>query len=301
MTLRLSFLACVCAFAGVTAVPTAFAQEMGQGEANITATAQVHMSLESGAATNSAKLQRIADAIASTLGPVRECYRNRVQERPVTQGELRLMVGLEDGGSVDVTRDSVEDEPLLRCVLAAMRAAPLADVPPPGAAFAILRFDNSAAEGVSRTQERRAVEDEVDVTTNDDGRLEARGGNAGGEVEFVVIGRPNAQAAQVAAIQRSLRAAIPVLLDCRRKAARRTSPAGEVTLEAAIPRRGRARIRVIRSSVEDARGGRCLSRFLPRQPFEEAARGAARIVVRFNETASSSGALHPQEGVEPTP
>lgn len=279
---------------------SAAAQEMGQGEANITARAEVRMSIESGAATNNAKLQRIAEVVTSSLATVRECYRSRVEERPITQGELRLMVDLEGRGSVEVTRDSLEDEPLLRCVLRAMRRAPLRDVRPPGSAFIILTFDNSAAEGVRRTQERRAVEDQVQVTRNAEGRLTARGGNDGGEVAFVVTGGPSATEEQVAATQRSLRAAIPILLDCRRKAARTESPAGEIELDARIPARGRARLRVVRSTVADARGSRCLTRFLPREPFEPAARGAANITIRFNETASSPGALHPRHDAPDT-
>lgn len=289
----------ITAIALLASLPV-MAQEMGQGEANITARAEVRMSIESGAATNNAKLQRIAEVVTTSLAAVRECYRARVEERPVTQGELRLMVDLEGRGSVEVTRDSLEDEPLLRCVLRAMRRAPLRDVRPPGSAFVILTFENSAAEGVRRTQERRAVEDAVEVTRNPEGRLTARGGNDGGEVGFVVTGGPDATEEQVAATQRGLRAAIPVLLDCRRKAARTESPEGEIELDARFAARGRPRLRVVRSTVSDARGSRCLTRFLPREPFDAATRGAARITIRFNDTARSSGALHPQHDAPAT-
>ena len=71
-------------------VAVASAQEMGQGEANITAEAQVRMSLESGPATNSTKLAAIGGVVGDRLAAVRECYRERTAERPEVQGELRI-------------------------------------------------------------------------------------------------------------------------------------------------------------------------------------------------------------------
>ena len=53
----------------------AAAQEMGQGEANITAQADVRLSMESGPGTNADKLALIGGVVGSKLGAVRNCYR----------------------------------------------------------------------------------------------------------------------------------------------------------------------------------------------------------------------------------
>lgn len=258
------------------------AQDAVEASGRVTARSDVRMSIESGPATRSSKLAQIGEAIGGQIGAIRECYRTVVRVRPQVQGTLRLMVDVQGGGQVEISRDELNDEELAACSLAALRRAPLGDIPSPGAAFITLTYSNSAADGVAATQARRAVEDEVEVTRNADGDLEATGGNATGEVSFRVLGRgARATEERVAAMQRSFRAAIPILLDCRRKAARRSSPAGDITLIATVPRRGRTRVQVRSSTVADERGGRCLRRFLARHSFEEAAAGRSTVVVTF--------------------
>ncbi|MFT5356293.1 MAG: hypothetical protein ACI9KE_003516 [Polyangiales bacterium] len=266
----------------VVGLGSASAQEAVESSGRVTARSDVRMSIESGPATRSTKLAQIGDALGGQIGAIRECYRTVVRVRPQVQGTLRFMVDVTNGGQVEVSRDELNDEELLNCSVAALRGAPLGQIHGPGAAFITLTYSNSAASGVAATQARRAVEDDVEVTRNADGDLEASGGNATGEVAFRVLNQgARATEERVAAMQRSLRAAIPILLDCRRKAARRSSPAGDITLIASVPRRGRVRLQVRSSTVVDDRGGRCLRRFLARHPFEEAAAGRSIVVVTF--------------------
>ncbi len=260
----------------------ASAQEMGQGEASITARADVRMSLESGPATNSTKLGLIGGAIGNQLGDVRRCYRERTADDPEVHGELRLVVRVEPGGgTVEVTRDLLDDATLVRCVLGALRGAELGRVPPPGSAYVALEFSNTAAEGVRTTRERRQVEDAAPVTTDAEGRPTAVGRTEMGEVRFRVVGRTGATEAQIQGVHRTVRAAIPALLDCRRKAARRQAPYGDIHLRLNVTRNGRARVRVRRSSVADARGPRCVRRALQRARFGSEARGRTEVVVEF--------------------
>ncbi len=262
----------------------AAAQEMGQGEANITAEAQVRMSLESGPATNSTKLALIGGVVGDRLSTIRECYRERTTERPEIQGELRILVTLEaGGGDVDIRHDGLEDRVLVRCVKRALEAAEFSRVRPPGGAFVTLTFTNSAADGVVATRERRAVEDAAEVTTNADGRLEASGRTEQGEVRFRVVGSRRSTEPQVQAVHRVVRAAFPTLLDCRRKAARRHLPYGEIFAALRISPAGRAAVRVRRSTVEDERGPRCVTRALQRSRFDREARGAIDVVIEFAE------------------
>ena len=221
------------ALAVALASPAA-AQDMGQGEANITATADVRMSLESGPRTNSDKLAQIGGLVGSKLGAIRNCYHEVTEERPTVQGEMRLTVDLASGGRISVREDGVEDRELQRCILRELRRLDLGSLRPPGSAFVVLTFSNSAADGVAATQERRAVEDDVTVTRDENGRFTAEGRSGNGHVKFIVTGGRRATAEQVAALQRSFREAIPVLLDCRRKASRLESPEGAITLRVTV-------------------------------------------------------------------
>lgn len=275
------------------------AQEMDEGEARITATAEVRMVLESGPGTNATQLSLLGGAVGGRIGDVRRCYRERTEQAPAVRGRLRLLVALEPGGGrVEVQRDEVGDAALVQCALRAFRAADLANLRPPGAAFVVLDFDNSAAEGVERTQALRAVEDNAEVTTNTEGRAEASGGTPDGLVRFRVVGDANAalqtqavqtQAVQIQAVHRAVRAAIPLLLDCRRKAGRRESPAGEVHLDLRVAANGRGRATSRRSTVSHAGGAGCVARALGRARYQGEARGRVQVVVTFaaDEAATS--------------
>jgi len=267
---------------GLALAAPAGAQEMGQGEANITASADVRMSLESGPRTDSEKLAQIGGLVGTKMGAIRNCYHEVTEERPTVQGEIRLTVDLASGGSVTVREDGVEDRGLQRCILRELRRLDLGALRPPGSAFVVLSFSNTAAEGVAATEERRAGEDDVTVTRDENGRFQAEGHSGNGHVKFTITGSRRSTAEQVAALQRSMRQAIPVLLDCRRKASRLESPEGEITMRVTVNRQGRARIRVLRSTVPSDRGSRCLTRFLPRRPFEAAAVGTHQVVIAFS-------------------
>ncbi|MCB9604618.1 MAG: hypothetical protein H6720_30230 [Sandaracinus sp.] len=267
---------------------SASAQEMDEGEARITATANVQMSIESGPATTSAKLSLIGGAVGGRIGDVRRCYRERTEAAPAVRGQLRLFVEMTPGGgTVEVQRDGLNDRPLLQCVLRAVRAAQFASVRPPGSAYVVLDFNNSAAEGVERTRELRATEDTADVTTNAEGRGEATGGTPDGLVRFRVVGDADATA-QIQSVHRAVRAAIPQLLDCRRKAARRESPAGDVFVDLRVAANGRGQAASRRTTVADARGPRCVTQALGRARYEGEARGRVQVVVTFAADAATT-------------
>ncbi len=263
------------------AQPIATAQEMGQGEANITARAEVRMSLESGPATSSQKLALIGGVVGGTLEAVRTCYRTVTETNPEVQGRLQLIIDLTGrGGQVEIHRNELNHEQLQRCALRALRGANFEMVRPPGSAFVTLTFNNTAAEGVGRTRALRAEEDHATITRNADGHMTTSGGTEIGEVRFRLEGNERTTEAQIQAVHSALRTAIPTFLDCRRKAARRESPYGEVQIDLVI-RRGRAQARTRRSTVADDRGQRCLTRGLQRTRFGNEANGRIRLVVEF--------------------
>lgn len=260
-------------------------EPLGQGEARITARAEVTFAMESGPGTGREKLAAMGSALGSRIGGVRACYRQVTEQRPEVQGELRLTATLEAaGGSIEVRRDEVGDAQLLACVLASLEAADLSELRPPGVAYLRLSFQNSAAAGVAGVREAR--EAGVPITTNEDGRLESADRTEDGAVAFRVVGTARATEEQILAVHRGLMGGIPMLLDCRRKASRRQSPNGELHVRLQVDRRGRGRGRVRRSTVADDRGRRCVERGLRRLRMNEAARGPVDLVITFGDRAS---------------
>jgi hypothetical protein len=255
----------------------AAAQQMGQGEARITARSDVRMGVESGPGTSGRKLQDVAGALTDQLATIRRCYADVAEERPTVQGAMRLRVLLPRGRGVDVRTesDTTEDRPLARCVTRALTRARFNDVERPANVLVALDFTNSAARGVAETRERAGRESQVQTTADAAGNHVAEGGTE--DVQFNVAGGDPARAA---AAQRSLRTAIAGFLDCRRRAGRRDmNPQGEITVRLQIPRRGRATSRVLDSTVADTRAPTCVTRALSRMTFEPAAAG--RIDVTF--------------------
>lgn len=294
----LPMMALGCLLAGTS---SAFAQGqggvassgMGQGEANITTRSDVRMGVESGPGTAGRRLQAMVDAITAKLGGVRECYGQVTAERPTVTGEMHFHVTLPRSGRarLALTEDTASDRPLLRCVESALNGADFRSAMRPAEVFVDLAFGNTAARGVAEVNRRRAIEDNVRVTRNAEGRFVARGGTPGTEIRFQVLAEGSSDVA--AAAQRAVRAIIPGLLDCRRRAGRRLSPAGMIALDLTVPARGRVRTRPVSSTVADSRASQCVARALRPASFGGQA-GAVRLEVTFGATQALDVPTHPE-------
>ncbi|MEM9188198.1 MAG: hypothetical protein AAGF12_03435 [Myxococcota bacterium] len=260
---------------------------MGQGEANISTRSDVTMGIESGPGTSGAKLQRMVDAVTTSLGRVRDCYGNVTGDRPEVTGVMRIRIRVprQRGTHPEFStlEDTSEDVPLGRCVRRALREVNYRRVDRPAEVTVRLEFTNSAAAGTVEVQRRRQEEAVVPIQRTPEGLPSARGGTPGGEVTFVVVGRDRNHEDGVAAVQRSVRAAIAGMLDCRRRAGRRDmNSAGEITLSLVIPRRGRVRIEPTNNTVQHERAPQCVARVLRRAQFPAAAAGQVELKVRFS-------------------
>lgn len=282
-----ALVALLLVLASAGAPMSARAQEMGQGEASITARNDVRLSIESGPGTSGSKLTQIGSAVGGALGAIRECYRVVARQRPTVQGSLRLMVTIGgEGATVEVRNDTTDDESLSTCAVAAVQGASFVGIRPPGSAYIGLEFSNSAAAGVARTRARREDEDAVAVTANAEGRYEATGGTPGEEIVFTVTGAEGVSGESVASVQRLVRTTIPALLDCRRKAGRRGGdPAGVLTVDVRVNGRGRGRVRVTRNTIQNRYGTRqaatCANRGLGAAQYTAAMSGRYTVSVRF--------------------
>lgn len=265
------------------------AQEMDQGEARITSRSDVQLRIDSEPGTAGERLQALAGAIGGQMRAIRRCYAKVVEERPTVEGEMKVSVKLPKKGRarISLKDDSTDDRRLVRCVHKALRGGSYGDVDRPAGAVVGLTFRNSAAEGAARTAERRQQEGQVSIRINADGEPEAKGGTPSGTLRFTVVGRSRSDATRVAAVYRGLRSGLPKLLDCRRRSGvRGMSPEGELELQLRISRRGRARARTTRNTVEAGkRASRCVERALARMRFKPDAAGRMRLELRFGASA----------------
>lgn len=260
------------------------------------------MGVESGPGTSAARLAELGSAVGARLGAIRQCYAEVTEQRPTVTGQMKLRVTVPQRGQaqIETTLDETNDAPLARCVLRAVRAMSADAVQRPASAVVNLTFTNTAARGIEEGTERRQEAERATVTREPDGRLLARGGTEGGEVRFRVNAESTAPEARVQAVQRTVRAAIPGMLDCRRRASRRgASPAGDIAIELTIARNGRARTRVASSTVADERAPQCLTRAISRERFPAEAAGATTVTVRFADATPVQAAEAPP--ARPTP
>lgn len=284
MIKRISMSAAWIALGLCLALPVgAAAQEMGQGEAHVTARSDVRMEIQSGPATTSGKLGQIGGLLGPVLSRVRDCYRDVLQERPTIQGQLKLRITMtgEARAEVETTLDEVEDETLVECVVEASADGGYEGIDPPGSAIITLHFTNTAAEGVEQMRSAQAAH-RHEVTTNADGKPEASFTAPGGEVSYTVVGAGSTSADVVSSAAHDLRTHLAQMLDCRRRATRSHSdPNGELRYHLWIPARGRARTRQTRNTVEHAVGGRCMNTALTRAAWTPGSAGHVIVTIRF--------------------
>lgn len=272
----------VLAFVTVGFVPTAGAQDMGDGEARVSSRSDVQMEVSSGPATNASRLAQLAGVLGGALGPVKRCYAQVLAERPNVQGDLKLSVEVPGRGKarVRVTSDAVKDGQVVRCARTALQKVDYNGAPRPSAAFVHYTFIHSAAAGMEATRTQRGRSGAA--VTRNDGVPKATFETPRGEVSYTVVGAKGDEDARVLAAHAGMRTAVPGLLDCRRRAAKRNrSPEGEIELTALVARTGRAQAKVRTSTVSNTLARRCVAAAVGRATFDRAAAGRWTIQVRF--------------------
>jgi len=298
---RFVFTSCLCLL-GITA--SASAQEMGQGEARITARSNVRLGIESGPGTSGRTLGEIGTAAGAALGAIRSCYGEIAEQDPTIRGEMRVQLSIGSGRhpvTTEIGQGAPVSRELTRCVVRAVESADYSSIRSGATAFLVLTFTNTAAEGVERTRARRVTEDAVEVTRDADGHRSASGGPPDGLIRFTVIAQGDESEAAVSAAQRALRATIPTFLDCRRKAGRRDgSPEGELSADLRVSNRGRAQARVRSNTVQNrygtAQAATCFAGGLNHASFTADSAGHYRVVLTLHAQPTAVSAPHSDGG-----
>jgi hypothetical protein len=274
---------------------------MAQGTASITTRSDVTLSLDSDRGTSGTKLQAIGHAVGRKMSDIRACYAQATANDPTVTGQLHLRIAVDAGAaapSLEVRTDTLNEDALRQCVLRALRAVDLSSVERPAAALVSLEFANTAARGARAVQQAR-TEQTASVTIDPTGRANASGGTGEREVGYAVSADDDATAPEVvAAVHRALGDGLAGLLDCRRRAGRRASPAGAITLTAEVGSSLR-RTATVSSTVADPGAPRCVERALESLALPSGhAGGRVRVTVTFG--PEETEAAGPSAG-PPTP
>jgi hypothetical protein len=255
-------------------VPAPGLAQVGE-KGRITTRSDIKMSIEGVPGTSGAKLQALAKTLGSPLTAAKSCYGEVVKEHPEVVGTLHVELELPAEGKLLVRAPEAASgalAPMKVCVDKAFGKLDVSAVPRPAGARVALALTNSAAESVGEVRSQQQKESQVAVTAGADGSFSSHGQSTGGEVSFEVRARDKAH---VEPLHNVVRAALPGLFDCRRRASKLASPEGDLTFT--IDARGT--ISAGKSTVANERAPTCVGSVLKRAPGRP--KSPAELTIHF--------------------
>lgn len=247
--------------------------------ARISTRSDVRMSIEGALGTGGKKLEALAKHLGAPLNDVKSCYAELVKEHPEVVGSLEVQLELKDENKPATVRvpNAVGNlKPMSRCIDRAFGKLQMADVPRPAGAKVTLELTNSAAASVNEVRAREEEASRVEVQRADDGTFVSEGRSTQGELSFRITSRDQAL---VEAVHQGVRDAMPGLFDCRRRAAKKESPEGDIVLKARYAGT-LADLSVVSSSVPNERAPTCAVRAL-KPALRKSGKGSVEIAVHF--------------------
>lgn len=248
----------------------------------ISTRSDVKMSVEGSPGTAGAKLDALAKTLGKPLGDVKQCYGELVKERPEVVGTLVVELDVPDKGAPKVRTPNATKElrQMNKCLDRAFGKLDVSEVPRPAGARITLELTNSAAASVGEVKDREEAASKVDVRQTPDGAFESSGKSLSGEVSYSVRAKGADGSALVERVHQGVRDALPSLFDCRRKASKNASPAGELVLAVNLKGKQKPDIEVSSCTVPAERAPFCvdsaLTEFLPRSGW-----GRAQVKIQF--------------------
>lgn len=234
---------------------------MDQGEASVASRSDVQVSVESGVGTHRSRLEEVSKPIQDHVDTFRGCYQKAITKQVSTQGMLTIDVRIAAKSTrlePAVVKDTVKNESLTACMLKALKPIRVAPSPADSLVHVNIELANSAAHGVAVTTARREAIAAASVKTSAAGELVARGATGGREVSFEITGDKNpADKKALASMETIVKERIGGLLDCRRKAAKKQSPKGEIVLNLQMSPTAPKSVVVESSTVVDPKAATC--------------------------------------------
>ena len=257
----------------VAGAPALVAAQVGE-RGRITTRSDIKMSIEGVPGTSGAKLQALAKTLGTPLAAAKTCYGEVVKEHPEVVGTLHVELELPAEGKLLVRAPEAAGPlaPMKVCVDKAFGKLDVSSVPRPAGARVALALTNTAAESVGEVRSQQEKESQVEVVAGADGSFSSHGQSTEGEVSFDIRARDRAH---IAPLHNVVRAALPGLFDCRRRASKLASPEGALvfTLDA------RGNITAGKSTVANERAPTCVGSVLKRAPGRP--KVAAELTIHF--------------------
>jgi len=261
----------LCGASGVL-LPAASTAQVGE-RGRITTRSDVKMSIEGVPGTSGKKLEALAKTLGAPLAAIKQCYGEVVKEHPEVVGTLGVELELPAAGKLMVRAPGAvrELKPMQSCVDRAFGKLDTEAVPRPAGARVQLELTNSAAASVGEVRKLEQTASHVSVEEVGDGSFRSRGESTQGEISFEVVAREKATVEQMHTMVRD---ALPGLFDCRRRASKGGSPAGELAIS--LTAKG---VSVGASSVANERAPTCVASVLKRTLGK--AKSSAELKIRF--------------------
>jgi hypothetical protein len=196
----------------------------------ITTRSDVKMSIEGVAGTSGKKLDAFAKTLGTPLGAAKRCYGELVKEHPEVVGTLLVELELPAKGKLQVRAPGAAAglKPMKACIDQAFGELDVSQVPRPAGVRVALELTNTAAAAAGEVQKQEAAERQVKTEAKSEGGFVSRGASTGGEVSFEVRAE---KSGAIELVHNSVRAALPGLFDCRRRASKGGSPEGDLLLK----------------------------------------------------------------------
>lgn len=240
-------------------LPGARARAQVGERGRITTRSDVKMAIEGVPGTSGKKLEAIAKTLGTPLGAVKSCYGELVKEHPEIVGTLRVELELPPQGKLLVRAPGATGAlaPMKVCVDKAFSKLDVSGVPRPAGARVVLDMTNTAAAAAGEVRKQEQTASKVELSRTPDGAFQSHGQSTEGEVSFDVSA---ADEKTVEVLHNVVRAALPGLFDCRRRASKLASPEGDLPFK--LDARGG--ITAGKSTVANERAPTCVTGVLKR-------------------------------------
>ena len=226
----------------------------GLAQANpheFSARGDVKMNIQTGGGTSVVRVQAMAKGFGKPLGKLKSCYAKLIEVEPGLQGKVNVEVVYPPKGKTrsKITSSDVSKR-LRRCITEAFKGLTFEGVERPASALLELEFTNTVAPHVGEVEKRQAAAATADIETLPDGTRVSRFKSGKGEVSFEVRARPGSKESLIQAAHQTMINAVPRLLDCRRRASKLQSPAGQLEYNLTLRRKGRATVKSVKGTVD---------------------------------------------------
>jgi hypothetical protein len=242
--------------------------------------AGVHLSMIAPRESNGTRIDSARGALQARMSDVRRCFSEAMMRSADVDGALVVTLVTQQRGRVDAKLKSNPsgDAVMGECMRSALSQASLRNLPQNTELEATLTIDNPVAR-LRKKQAQRSVLEGVRMLGG--GMAQSEGGTQAHEVAYRLIGSAYASHT-IGGLNKEFQTRLPGLLDCRRKASRKSRSAeGSLELDVSIEAGRIARVKTKSNSMNDRRAQTCIGSWLSRVDASQLASAQLDVTVSF--------------------